>query len=183
MFGVLAVDKPTGMTSRTVVNRIEKLVRPLRVGHTGTLDPLASGALLLAVGSATRLVEFSHLQSKSYLVDFLLGHCSPSLDAEQTLVSLPHAPRLTREQFERASRDFVGEIMQVPPKFSAVHVNGQRAYDLARQGKEFDVPPRRVSVHGLDIVAFDYPQVSLNVDCGTGTYIRTLGSDIAGIAE
>lgn len=179
MFGVLAINKPIGMTSRLAVGRVERLVRPLRVGHTGTLDPLATGVLLLAVGSATRLVEFSHLQSKSYEGEFLLGHASPTLDTEGEVVPLEDAPCLTQSQFATAACDFVGTIDQIPPKFSAVHIDGQRAYDLARKGREFEVPSRKVEVHTISVLQLDYPRVTLEITCGTGTYIRSLGSDIA----
>jgi tRNA pseudouridine55 synthase len=179
MFGVLAVDKPMGMTSRWAVGRIEKVLRPLRVGHTGTLDPLATGVLLLAVGSATRLVEFSHLQSKSYEADFLLGHISSTLDTEGEVKPLMAAPCLTQEQVANAAQGLLGVTEQTPPKFSAVHIDGQRAYDLARKGKEFDIPSRQIQVHGISVLQFEYPRVTLEIRCGTGTYIRTLGSDIA----
>lgn len=179
MFGVLAVDKPAGMTSRGVVNRIERLVKPLRVGHTGTLDPMATGVLLLAIGSATRLVEFSHLQSKSYEAEFWLGHISDSLDTEGPVQKIDGAPEVSPEQLAAALPCWVGSVEQTPPKFSAVHVAGQRAYDLARRGLDFELPSRTVEIHRIELLHFDGSRFTLRIDCGTGTYIRSLGSDIA----
>lgn len=179
MFGVLAIDKPAGMTSRGVVNRIERLIKPVRVGHTGTLDPMATGVLLLAIGSATRLVEFSHLQSKSYEAEFWLGHTSESLDTEGPVSKIEGGAAVTREQLAAALPGWLGSIEQTPPKFSAVHVAGERAYDLARQGRDFELPSRRIEIHQLELLDFDGSRFTLRVDCGTGTYIRSLGSDIA----
>ncbi|MEZ6138241.1 MAG: tRNA pseudouridine(55) synthase TruB [Pirellulaceae bacterium] len=179
MFGVLAVNKPPGLSSRMVVGRVARLIGPHRVGHTGTLDPLATGVLLLAIGQATRLVEFSHLQTKSYEGDFLLGHTSETLDTEGNVRPLESAPLLTRTQLEQVSARWIGKIKQVPPKFSAIHIGGQRAYDLARKGHAFDVPEREVEVQHIEVLDFSGTRMRLRIDCGTGTYIRTLGSDIA----
>ncbi len=178
MFGVLAIDKPAGMTSRGVVNRVERMVKPHRVGHTGTLDPMATGVLLMAVGSATRLVEFSHLQSKSYEAEFLLGHSSDTLDTEG-MVSAISGSRVLREQLFSELPHWLGHIDQTPPRFSAVHVGGKRAYELARRGNEFEVSPRTVEIQALELVEFTGTHFTLRIDCGTGTYIRSLGSDIA----
>lgn len=179
MFGVLAVDKPPKLTSRDVVTRVAKLVKPHRVGHTGTLDPLATGVLLLAVGHAARLVEFSHLLTKHYEADFWLGKSSDTLDADGNLIELESPPQLEREQVIGRLENFRGDIQQTPPRFSAVHVAGKRAYDLARKGKEFDVPPRNVHISELELLHFTSESFGLRVACSTGTYIRSLGSDIA----
>ncbi|MCA9131597.1 MAG: tRNA pseudouridine(55) synthase TruB [Planctomycetales bacterium] len=179
MFGVLAIDKPAGLTSRDVVNRIERLVRPYKVGHTGTLDPLATGVLLLAVGRATRLVEFSHGHDKAYEAEFLLGRRSDTLDTEGQVELLPDAPLPSRADLQQATRQWLGEVQQVPPKFSALNVNGRRAHDLARQGVSFELPARTVHIHRLEIVAYAPPDLTIRVECGSGTYIRSLGSDLA----
>ncbi len=179
MFGVLAVNKPPELTSRDVVTRVAKLVKPHRVGHTGTLDPLATGVLLLAVGHAARLVEFSHLLGKHYQADFWLGKSSDTLDADGDVVELDSTPRIEREQMLATLQNFRGEIQQTPPRFSAVHVDGKRAYDLARKGKAFDVPPRTVHIAELELLHFSSDRFRLRVACSTGTYIRSLGSDMA----
>lgn len=179
MFGVFAIDKPAGLTSRWTVNRVERLVKPERVGHTGTLDPLATGVLLMAIGSATRLVEFSHLQSKGYEAEFMLGHSSDTLDVEGIVTATPQAAPVTLEQLTAELPNWLGEIAQTPPKFSAVHVGGKRAYELARKGAEFEVAPRTVQINSLELLSLTDERFTLRIDCGTGTYIRTLGSDIA----
>lgn len=178
MFGVLAIDKPAMRTSRDVCNRIERIVRPDKVGHTGTLDPMATGVLLLAIGSASRLVEFSLGHSKEYEADFLLGHRSETLDIEGEVIALPDAPLPTREQLQAQVERWIGRVQQVPPRFSAINVAGRRAYELARKGRDFDLPAREINIYAIEIKAYDYPRLSLRIDCGSGTYIRSLGSDI-----
>lgn len=179
MFGVLPVNKPAGFTSRDVVNKVQRLVKPDKCGHTGTLDPMATGVLLVAVGSATRLVDFSHQLDKSYAAKFHLGRSSDTLDSEGVVTEQVNAPEVTRAQLEATLKQFTGVIEQVPPKYSAVHVDGKRAYQLARDGKEFELQSRQVSIHELELTDFDYPFFELNIACGTGTYVRTLGADIA----
>lgn len=181
MFGVLPVNKPAGLTSRHVVSRIQRLLKPrkVRLGHTGTLDPMATGVLLVAVGRATRLVEISHEAMKGYEAVFELGCESDTLDSSGQITSLPDLPQPTHEQLLAACSAWTGTVEQVPPKFSAIHIDGQRAYDLARKGKEFSVPSRKVVIESLELTAFAPPHFELRVTCGTGTYIRTLGNDIA----
>ncbi len=176
---MLAIDKPAGRTSRDVCNRIERLVRPDKVGHTGTLDPLATGVLLLAIGSASRLVEFSLGHSKEYEADFQLGMCSETLDIDSTLHPIESAPRPSRGAIEAEMAKWIGNVEQVPPKYSAINVSGRRAYDLARKGREFHLPPREIIVYAIEILAYDYPLLTLRIECGSGTYVRSLGSDIA----
>ncbi|QDV24024.1 tRNA pseudouridine(55) synthase TruB [Aureliella helgolandensis] len=179
MFGVLAIDKPPRKTSRDVVNSIERIVRPIRVGHTGTLDPMATGVLLLALGHATRLVEFSHGQPKAYEADFQLGVESDSLDTDTPVRPLAEACQPTREALAAELQQWRGLVQQVPPKYSALHIGGKRAYDLARAGEEFEIPSREVEIHELELLDYAYPSFSLRIRCGTGTYIRSLGNDIA----
>lgn len=178
MFGVLAIDKPAMRTSRDVCNRIERIVRPDKVGHTGTLDPMATGVLLLAIGSASRLVEFSLGHSKEYEAEFLVGHRSETLDTEGEVIALPDAHPPTREQLQAQAERWIGCVQQIPPKFSAINIAGRRAYELARKGREFELPAREINVNAIEIIAYDYPRLSLRVDCGSGTYVRSLGSDI-----
>ncbi len=179
MFGVLAVNKPAGLTSRDVVNRVQRLVRPLKVGHTGTLDPMATGVLLVAVGPATRLVEFAHEAHKFYVGDFRLGETSETLDTEGTIESLENAPAVNSNELEGELKNWIGQIEQTPPKYSAIHIDGRRAYELARSGTEFEVPIRQVIIHALTVSYFEYPEFRIEIECGTGTYIRSLGNDIA----
>lgn len=179
MFGYLAIDKPAGMTSRDVVNRVHRVVKPVKCGHTGTLDPLATGVLLIALGPATRLVEFSHAASKSYRAEFLLGRRSDTLDVEGEVHELSDATVVPKSDLLAELQKWIGPVQQTPPKFSAINVQGKRAYDLAREGKSFELPSRNVLIHSIELVRYEYPQLELNVNCGTGTYIRSLGSDIA----
>ncbi len=179
LFGVLPVSKSKNVTSRRVVDQVERLVRPDRVGHTGTLDPLAEGVLLLAIGHATRIVEFSHEWSKSYIATFELGKRSDTLDSTGEIEVCPAAAIPSRQEIETELQRWVGEVQQVPPLHSAINVAGKRAYRLARKGVDFELPARTIQIHRLDLLEYDYPRLRLEVDCGSGTYIRSLGRDIA----
>lgn len=177
--GLLNLNKPSGVTSRDVVNVVQRLVRPLRAGHAGTLDPLATGVLVVGVGSATRLVEIIQAQPKHYVGTFLLGRHSPTEDVEGEVTELENPPVPTREQLATAARTMIGTIQQRPPAYSALKIAGQRAYDLARRGKPVDLAPRPVTIHALAVLRYDYPEVVLDVECGSGTYVRSLGRDLA----
>lgn len=179
MFGLLNLNKPPGCTSRDVVNRVQKLVRPEKIGHAGTLDPLATGVLVVAIGGATRLVEYIQQQPKSYLATFQLGRSSDTEDIEGKIVELKDPPQPTVEQIEAALQQFTGEINQVPPAFSALKVGGRRAYALARRGEQVDLAPRRVVIHRLHLVDYCYPSLRLEIACSSGTYVRALGRDLA----
>ncbi|MDX1926708.1 MAG: tRNA pseudouridine(55) synthase TruB [Pirellulaceae bacterium] len=181
LFGVLPINKPAGCSSRVVVDRIQRLVGQERVGHTGTLDPMATGVLLMAVGAATRLVEFSHELDKSYLATFELGKTSDTLDitGEVTVVEGADDHRPTESQILAELSKWQGRVQQVPPNFSALMVDGRRAYKMARKGVEFDLAAREVEILRLELVEYSYPFVKLNIDCGSGTYVRALGRDLA----
>ena len=179
-FGVLNVFKPAGMTSRDVVNRLERAVPGVRFGHAGTLDPLAEGVLVVCVGPATRLIEFVQQMPKTYLGTFLLGRTSDTEDVEGNVVELPaDAPRPTREQLEAVLPRFVGRIEQRPPAFSALKVHGRRAYQLARRGEDVKLPVREIDVYSVKLIAYGYPTLELEIECGSGTYVRSLGRDVA----
>src|SRR5688572_23208926 len=139
LFGILNINKPSGITSRDAVNRVERLTRPVRCGHAGTLDPLASGVLVICVGSATRLVQYVQRMPKRYRATFLLGCQSPTDDVEGEITQFEAANQPTRMQIEAALPSFLGEILQRPPDHSAVKVAGRRAYSLARKGKPVDL--------------------------------------------
>jgi tRNA pseudouridine55 synthase len=177
--GLLVLDKPGGMTSRAAVDRaLGWFPRGTRVGHTGTLDPLATGVLVLCVGAATRLTEYVQDMAKTYRAGLLLGARSDTDDADGTVTPVAGARPPDRDTVLRQLEGFVGEIEQVPPAFSAAKVTGQRAYDLARKGEEVALKPRRVQVYGIQLLAYDYPRLDLHVDCGKGTYIRSLARDL-----
>jgi len=179
MFGLLNVHKPAGMTSRDVVNRIQRVVRPAKVGHAGTLDPLATGVLIVLVGNATRLTDYAHQHDKTYVGEFRLGQRSDTEDIEGVVVQ-EESPRIpTREELEELLPNFIGEISQRPPAYSALKVGGERAYDLARQGKAVELAPRMIEVHSIKLLKYAYPDLQLEITCGSGTYIRSLGRDLA----
>lgn len=179
MFGYLNIHKPAGVTSRDVVNQVQRLVRPEKVGHAGTLDPLATGVLVICVGRATRLTEYVQRMPKHYSATFLLGRQSDTEDIEGHVIELADPPQPTRDQIEAVLARFLGEIQQVPPAYSALKVDGRRAYDLARRGDDVHLAARPVVIHELRIVAYDYPELRLDIVCGSGTYVRSLGRDIA----
>lgn len=179
--GILNVLKPVGMTSHDVVDAVRALAGTRRVGHTGTLDSGAAGVLVLAVGRATRLAEFIAEADKEYRVEIVFGRATDTGDAYgATIVEGPDAS-VTEAALTTVLPQFTGEIAQVPPMASAVHVGGRRLYELHRQGTRVDVPPRRVTVHRLDLVEFlaqRPPRARLHVACSKGTYIRGLCHDI-----
>jgi len=179
LFGVLPIDKRAGISSRVVVNRIERLVRSERVGHTGTLDPMATGVLLMAIGSATKLVEFSHELSKGYKATFELGKSSDTLDATGEVTDVDISVQPTAEDIQAELGKWHGRVLQVPPNFSALVVDGRRAYKMARKGVEFDLAPREVEISHLELLEYQFPVLQLNIECGSGTYVRSIGRDIA----
>jgi len=180
--GVLAVNKPSGVSSREVVNRVGRAVGLRAVGHAGTLDPLATGVVVVCIGRATKLIEFIHEFPKSYRGVFQLGRSSPSDDIE-TDVTEEHEPvRLTLAAVEAAAATQRGEIHQRPCDYSAKQVGGQRAYRLARQGKPVALAAKLVRIDRLEVVGYDWPRLELEVDCSTGTFIRAIGRDLAAAA-
>lgn len=177
--GVLAVDKPGGMTSRDVLNRLQRVIPGVKLGHTGTLDPLATGVLVICAGKATRLVDDLHDWPKTYRGVFLLGRSSDTEDISGLVREHPQAPRPTSAALREVLPRFVGKIQQVPPAYSALRVAGQRAYHLARKGKTPQLSSRPVEIYQLEITAYQYPQLELTIHCGSGTYVRSLGRDLA----
>ena len=177
--GLLNLNKPVGMTSRQAVDIVHRLSRPAKAGHAGTLDPLAQGVLVVCAGSATRLIGYVQRMRKQYLGTFLLGRTSVTEDIEGQVTELPDAPVPTHAQIEAAARRFLGRIEQRPPAFSALKIQGRPAYKLARQGKPVELAPRPVEIFRIEIKRYEYPELVLEIDCGGGTYIRSLGRDLA----
>lgn len=194
--GFLNCNKPPGMTSRDLVNIVQRQLREewssgsrpasspgkLKVGHAGTLDPLATGVLVIAVGSASRLVPYVQQQAKHYRAVFRLGESSPSGDLEGETVRHPDLPRPPETSIRAAATRLVGTIEQTPPAYSAIWVDGQRAYRRVRAGEAVAMPSRQVEVYRLDVIRYQYPEVELDIACGSGTYIRSLGIDLAAAA-
>lgn len=179
VFGLLNLNKPAGWTSRDVVNRVQRFVRPAKAGHAGTLDPLATGVLVVCVGPATRLIEYVQAGRKRYRGTFLLGRESDTEDISGEVRELTTPPIPSRTAIEAALLPFVGVIAQRPPAYSALKIQGQRAYDLARAGKTVDLAPRTIEVFALTLVGYAYPELVLDIECSGGTYVRSLGRDIA----
>ena len=177
MLGLLLVDKPRGLTSHDVVQRVRRLVRTRRVGHTGTLDPLATGLLVLLVGSATRLARFAEQQTKAYRALLRLGAETTTYDAEGEIVAT-HEVALDREAIEAALARFRGEIEQRPPRYSAIKVGGEPLYRKARRGEAVEAPPRRVVIHRLELIAWEPPFLTLEMLVSKGTYVRSLAHDL-----
>jgi tRNA pseudouridine55 synthase len=177
-FGLLNIAKPAGFTSRDVVSRVQRLVRPAKVGHAGTLDPLATGVLVVCVGPATRLVPVIQEMPKTYRATFLLGRTSDTDDVEGTVIETPVKTMPTLEQVRAALPEFVGCILQTPPAHSAVKVAGKRAYKLARKGEEVELTARQVDVYQIDVLRYEPPEVVLEIECGSGTYVRSIGRDL-----
>lgn len=177
--GLLVVDKPGGLTSRDVVNRVQGCFpRGMRIGHTGTLDPLATGVLVLCVGQATRLTEYIQDMDKTYHSVFRFGVRSDTDDADGTVQPVADAPVPDRAAVDRGLNEFIGDIEQVPPAYSAAKVSGRRAYDLARRGHEVALAARRVHIDDITVLAYEYPRLEIEVSCGKGTYIRSLARDL-----
>jgi tRNA pseudouridine55 synthase len=179
MNGLLVIDKPTGMTSRDVVNRVQRwFPRKTKIGHTGTLDPLATGVLVICIGAATRLADYVQAMGKSYSSCFRLGATSTTGDADGEITETPNAVPPTREQIDEALASFVGMIEQVPPAVSALKLEGRRAHDLARKGEPVRLAARPVRVDAIRVIGYDWPWLDVEVDCGKGTYIRSIARDL-----
>ena len=176
--GVLVVDKPVGMTSHDVVEAIRRGTGIRRAGHTGTLDPRASGVLVILIGPAVRLSEYVSASDKRYQAIIRLGSSTDTFDAEGKFTRTNEPVNATEEQFEKILKTFEGEIEQTPPPYSAVKVGGRRAYDMARQGEEVELAPRKIQVHHLEVLEWAPPEVVVDVHCSSGTYVRSLANDI-----
>lgn len=177
MNGIVIVDKPAGWTSQDVTARLRRVFNTRRIGHGGTLDPMATGVLPVFVGRATRGVEFFEHAEKSYEAVLHLGITTDTEDITGTVLERREA-NVTREALEAALEAFRGEILQVPPMYSALKVDGQKLCDLARKGKEVERAPRPITIHELELLELDGSLARLRVRCSKGTYIRTLCKDI-----
>ena len=177
--GILVVDKPTGITSQKAIDRAKRwFPRGTRIGHTGTLDPLATGILVLCLGRATRLAEYVQRMPKAYAATFLFGVESDTDDADGHIVTIGAANMPSLAELKEGLRHFEGEFLQTPPRYSALKVGGRRAYAQARRGREISLESRSVTVHRLDIVEYAPPLLRLTIKCGRGTYIRSIARDL-----
>jgi len=176
--GILNVNKPKGWTSHDVVDRVRSLSGVRKVGHAGTLDPLATGVLLVCVGKATRVAQYLMKSRKLYRAVVRLGVSTDTYDAEGEVIRSVPEVNVTREEVKRALEEFKGVISQVPPMYSAVKVRGKRLYQLARRGEEVARQPRQVEIHDIRLVEWQKPFLTIEVECSPGTYIRSLAHDL-----
>lgn len=176
--GVLVVDKPVGLTSHDVVQIIRKGTGIRRAGHTGTLDPRASGVLVVLIGPAVRLSEYVSASDKRYQATIRFGSSTSTYDSEGTITSTTQVDDIQEEEFNKILQQYIGEIEQIPPPYSAVKVKGRKAYELARQGEEVQLEPRKINVYSLEILEWAPPEAVIDVYCSSGTYVRSLANDL-----
>lgn len=174
---VLLIDKPIEWTSFDVVRKIRNLIRIKKVGHAGTLDPLATGLLIVCTGKFTKRINEYMAQEKEYTGSFTLGATTPTYDLESEPVNFKDINEITEEKILNTTKQFIGGIMQVPPAHSAIKIDGKRVYELARQGKEVKIEPRNIVIKEFEITKTEMPVVFFRVVCSTGTYIRSLAYD------
>lgn len=175
--GIVLIDKPSGITSHGVVSKLRKLFNTRRIGHGGTLDPAATGVLVLFTGRATRLASYLGGGAKVYLTTIRFGEATTTDDAEGDVCATGSVPNLTYAEISASAERFRGDIDQIPPAVSAVHHHGERAYRIARRGDSVELKPRRVHIDAIDVLERNPPDIVTRVTCGTGTYIRSLARD------
>ena len=178
---VLLINKPYQWTSFDVVRKLRGLMKVKKVGHAGTLDPLATGLLILCTGAFTKRINEYMAQEKEYTGSLILGATTPTYDRESIPANFQHTDRITTEQIHHAAKGFIGEILQVPPIHSAIKKDGMRAYELARQGEDIKLEPRKIEIKSFTITNIQMPSVEFSVVCSTGTYIRSLAHDFGNV--
>ncbi len=177
--GILLLDKDAGLSSNQALQRVKRLFGAAKAGHTGSLDPLATGMLPICLGEATKLSGHLLDADKTYEVELRLGQATDTADADGRIISESDCSQVDQAAVESVLPRFMGEIEQIPPMYSAVKHEGQRLYKIARQGGEVERKPRRITIHGLQLLDFKLPHLRMRVDCSKGTYIRTLVEDLA----
>ncbi len=183
MLGFLNLNKPAGWTSHDCVARVRKLLHIRQVGHSGTLDPAATGVLPIAVGKVTRLLQFLPT-GKAYRATIRFGVCTTTDDLEGDVIASQPASHLTLDAVQAVIPQFLGVIQQVPPRYSALQVDGKRLYDLARTGQDVELQPRSVEIHSIDVLAWrsgEFPELEVAIVCGGGTYIRSIARDLGNL--
>lgn len=178
MFGILNINKAEGRTSRDEVNVVQRLVKPAKVGHAGTLDPMATGVLLVCIGPATKLISLLQAAPKTYVAEFRFGQTSDTDDSTGEVIQADEVPDIDEDAFNQALLKYEGQIQQVPPQYSAVKVNGKRAYWKARHGEKMELKAKTVHVYSLKVLFYSWPNVVVKIECGSGTYIRSIVRDL-----
>lgn len=176
---IIPINKPAGITSHTVVNKLRKFYGIKKIGHAGTLDPFATGVLILLVGrESTKRSQELMKQNKIYRTKLKLGYISDTYDRDGVIQEYNIQKVPIRAEIDQIIASFVGEISQIPPMYSAIKINGKKMYELARKGQTVDIPPRLVNIYNIIVLDYTYPYLTLDIDCSSGTYIRSLGYDI-----
>lgn len=181
---VIPIDKPYTWTSFDVVRKVKGKLRGLghkkiKVGHAGTLDPLATGVLLVCVGKATKMADVLQAEKKEYIADIVLGATTPSYDLESEIDERYPTSHITRDMVEETMKEFLGEIEQVPPIFSAKFIDGKRAYEYARRGEAVEMRSAMVTIYDLELISFSQESITMRMECSKGTYVRSFARDIA----
>ena len=180
---VLLIDKPYGWTSFQVVNKIKHILRhdydlkKIKIGHAGTLDPLATGLLIVCIGKETRMIEKYQMSEKEYTGTFVLGATTPCFDMEKPVDATYPTEHITSQLIEDTTKQFLGQIEQVPPMFSAVKINGKRAFDYARKQEDVEIKAKNIVIKTFEITRIEMPEVDFRIECSKGTYIRSIARD------
>lgn len=174
---MLLINKPLGWTSFDVVNKLRYILKIKKIGHAGTLDPLATGLLIICVGKMTKRIEEFMGQEKEYTGKFILGQTTPSHDLETEVTEQKDISGLNETLIREATKNFIGKISQLPPQHSAIRIGGKRAYEFARKGEEIELKPREVDVSIFEIASITLPEISFRIVCSKGTYIRSIARD------
>ncbi|MEY2985802.1 MAG: tRNA pseudouridine synthase [Candidatus Parcubacteria bacterium] len=176
---IIPINKPAGITSHTVVNKLRKHYGIKKIGHAGTLDPFATGVLILLVGrKSTKRSQELMQQDKIYRTKLKLGYISDTYDNDGVVEEYNIQKVPTRLEIDQIIASFIGEISQIPPMYSAIKINGKKMYELARKGQTVDIPPRLVNVYNITVLDYTYPYLTMDISCSSGTYIRSIGYDI-----
>lgn len=179
MDGIIIIDKPKGYTSHDVVNVVRKNLKTTKVGHTGTLDPNATGVLPVLIGKATKISKYLIEHDKTYIAELTLGKKSSTGDIEGEIIEEKEVPNLSEEQIKNTLASFLGKQMQTPPIYSSIKINGKKAYEYARSGQTVEIPSREIEITEISLLSFEKDSIIFKVSCSKGTYIRVLCEDIA----
>lgn len=179
MNGILIVNKPKNFTSQDVVSKVKKILNEKKAGHTGTLDPLATGVLPVLLGNSTKLSKYLIEHDKVYVAKIKLGQRTDTGDIEGKVIEEKSVPEISVEKIKKALESFLGKGQQIPPMYSAIKINGKKLYEYARNGESVEVPPRNIEIYSMKLLEIEEKQIKFEVSCSKGTYIRTLCENIA----
>jgi len=176
--GILIINKPAGPTSHDIVDKIRRITKVKKVGHAGTLDPFAKGVLIILINKATKAQQKFMILHKTYTAIIFLGAVSNTYDKTGNISVLNNTPPIKRNAIKKILKNFTGEIKQIPPAFSAIKINGKRAYELARKGIKLKLKPRKIKIYNIKLLKYNWPYLEIKIKCSKGTYIRSLANDI-----